>query len=102
MFAYYARMMGAEVSGDLWYFGNALYEYSKLHFEGSVIVDSSHVSGHYIDSNGLAIDDTYVSGLLHPGCYASAGAEVFGPENGPWKVFLRREDVGTKVTAALA
>ncbi|CAB9522648.1 Putative fatty-acid--CoA ligase FadD21 [Seminavis robusta] len=89
MFAYYARMMGAKVSGDLWYFGNSLYEYSKLHFEGSVIVDSSHVSGHYIDSNGLAIDDTYVSGLLHPGCYASAGAEVSGPESGPWKVFLR-------------
>ncbi|CAB9518761.1 D-alanine--D-alanyl carrier protein ligase [Seminavis robusta] len=100
MFAYYARMMGAEVDGDLWYFGNALYEYSKLHFEGSVIVDNSHVSGHYVDRNGLAIDDTYVSGLLHPGCYASAGAKVFGSENGPWKLFLRRSDVGTKVTAA--
>ncbi|CAB9531691.1 expressed unknown protein [Seminavis robusta] len=91
MFACCARFMGAEVDGDLWYFGTSLYEYGKLHFKGSVIVDNSHVSGHYIDRNGLAIDDTYVSGLLLPGCYASAGAEVFGPENGPWKVFLRSD-----------
>ncbi|CAB9518775.1 D-alanine--D-alanyl carrier protein ligase [Seminavis robusta] len=92
MFAYYARMMGAEVDGDLWYFGNALYEYSKLHFKGSVIVDSSSLNGHYIDCSGLTIDDTYVSGLIHPGCFAVAGAAVSGPETGPWKVFLRTDD----------
>ncbi|CAB9522650.1 Putative fatty-acid--CoA ligase FadD21 [Seminavis robusta] len=92
MFVYYARMMGAEVDGDLWYFGNALYEYSKLHFKGSVIVDSSSLNGHYIDCNGLTIDDTYVSGLIHPGCFAVAGAAVSGPETGPWKVFLRTDD----------
>ncbi|CAB9525947.1 D-alanine--D-alanyl carrier protein ligase [Seminavis robusta] len=91
MFAHYARFMGAEVDGDLWYFGNALYEYGKLHFQGCTIVDSAHVSGHYIDGNGLAIADTYVSGLLHPGCYASAGSAVTGKENGPWKVFLRSD-----------
>ncbi|CAB9527782.1 unknown protein (Partial), partial [Seminavis robusta] len=39
MFACCARFMGAEVDGDLWYFGNSLYEYGKLHFKGSVIVD---------------------------------------------------------------
>ncbi|CAB9515554.1 D-alanine--D-alanyl carrier protein ligase [Seminavis robusta] len=91
MFAYYARFMGADVEGDLWYFGNSLYEYGKLHFKGCVIVDSAHVSGHYIDGNGLVIADTYVSGLLHPGCYASAGSVVTGNENGPWKVFLRSD-----------
>ncbi|CAB9508019.1 D-alanine--D-alanyl carrier protein ligase [Seminavis robusta] len=91
MFAYYARFMRADVDGDLWYFGNSLYEYGKLHFQGCVIIDSAHVSGHYIDGNGLALADTYVSGLLHPGCYASAGSVVTGKENGPWKVFLRSD-----------
>ncbi|CAB9514439.1 D-alanine--D-alanyl carrier protein ligase [Seminavis robusta] len=91
MFSYYARFMGAEVDGCLWYFGNAIYEYGCLHFNGSVIVDSSHVSGHYIDLNGLTLGDTYVSGLLHPGCYARAGSVVNGKENGPWKVFLRSD-----------
>ncbi|CAB9502624.1 unknown protein [Seminavis robusta] len=91
MFVYYARMMGATVEGELWYFGNALYEYECLHFKGITVVDSAHVSGHYIDLNGLTIDDTYVSGLLHPGCYASAGSEVSAAEHGPWKVFLRSD-----------
>ncbi|CAB9497123.1 D-alanine--D-alanyl carrier protein ligase [Seminavis robusta] len=89
MFAYYARMMGATVEGELWYFGNALYEYEHLHFKGITVVDSAHVSGHYIDLNGLTIDDTYVSGVLHPGCYASAGSVVSAAEHGPWKVFLK-------------
>ncbi|CAB9508018.1 D-alanine--D-alanyl carrier protein ligase [Seminavis robusta] len=88
MFGYYARMMGAEVDGDLWYYGNSLYEFTKLHFHGGTIVDDSHISGHYIDGNGLTLKDTFVSGLLHPGCYASAGSVVAGEENGPWKVFL--------------
>ncbi|CAB9504318.1 D-alanine--D-alanyl carrier protein ligase [Seminavis robusta] len=92
MFAYYARMMGATVEGDLWFFGNSLYEYAKLHFQGCTIVDDSHVSGHFIDGNGITIDDTYVTGVLHPGCYASAGSVVSGPEHGPWKLFLRKVD----------
>ncbi|CAB9515555.1 D-alanine--D-alanyl carrier protein ligase [Seminavis robusta] len=100
MFAYYARMMGAAVEGELWYFGNALYEYECLHFKGITVVDSIHVSGHYIDRNGLTIDDTYVSGLLHPGCYASAGSVVSAAEHGPWKVFLR-SDMGAKVSRNL-
>ncbi|CAB9508016.1 D-alanine--D-alanyl carrier protein ligase [Seminavis robusta] len=91
MFAYFARFLGAEVDGDLWYFGNSLYEYGKLHFQGCTIVDSAHVAGHYFDGNGLTIDDTYVSGLLHPGCYASAGARVSAAEHGPWKLFLRND-----------
>ncbi|CAB9508021.1 D-alanine--D-alanyl carrier protein ligase [Seminavis robusta] len=91
MFGYYAQLMGAEVEGDLWYFGNAIYEYCCLHFKGSVIVDNSHLSGHYLDLNGLTLGDTYVSGLLHPGCYARAGSVVTGNENGPWKVFLRSD-----------
>ncbi|CAB9514440.1 D-alanine--D-alanyl carrier protein ligase [Seminavis robusta] len=91
MFGYYARFMGADVEGDLWYFGNAIYEFSCLHFKGRTIVDSSHVSGHYLDLNGLTLSDTYVSGLMHPGCYARAGSEVTEKENGPWKVFLRSD-----------
>ncbi|CAB9497124.1 D-alanine--D-alanyl carrier protein ligase [Seminavis robusta] len=90
MFAYYARRMGAEVDGDLWYYGNSLYEYAKLHFHGCTIVDDSHVSGHYIDGNGITIGDTSVSGVVHPGCYASAGSVVSG-ENGPWKFFLKTD-----------
>ncbi|CAB9496118.1 D-alanine--D-alanyl carrier protein ligase [Seminavis robusta] len=101
MFAYYARMMGATVEGELWYFGNALYEYDFLHFKGSTIVDSAHVSGHYIDSNGLTIADTCVSGLLHPGCYASAGSVVSAAEHGPWKVFLR-SDMGAQDSRKLS
>ncbi|CAB9509907.1 D-alanine--D-alanyl carrier protein ligase [Seminavis robusta] len=89
MFAYYARMMGATVQGELWFFGNSLYEYSKLHFEGNTIVDDSHVSGHFIDANGLTLEDTQVTGVLHPGCYASAGSVVPASEHGPWKLFFR-------------
>ncbi|CAB9527124.1 unknown protein [Seminavis robusta] len=59
------------------------------------IVDSSYVMAHYVDRNGVTIDDTYVSGILHPGCYASAGAVVHGPESCPMKVLLR-PGVGTK------
>ncbi|CAB9525674.1 7a-methyl-1,5-dioxo-octahydro-1H-inden-4-yl [Seminavis robusta] len=92
MFATYARMMGSEVDGDLWYFGSTLYEYGKLHFHGCTIVDSAHVMAHYVDMKGLTINDTYISGILHPGCYASAGAVVTGSENGPWKLFLRKDD----------
>ncbi|CAB9504322.1 hypothetical protein SEMRO_193_G082620.1 [Seminavis robusta] len=88
MFGYYARMMGAEVDGDLWYYGNSLYEFTKLHFHGGTIVDDSHIRGHYIDGNGLTLKDTFVSGVMHPRCYASAGSVVSGEENGPWKVFL--------------
>ncbi|CAB9504320.1 D-alanine--D-alanyl carrier protein ligase [Seminavis robusta] len=95
MFGYYARMMGAEVDGDLWYYGNSIYEFTKLHFHGGTIVDDSHVSGHYIDGNGLTLKDTFVSGVMHPGCYASAGSVVPGEENGPWKVFLNTgADIG--------
>ncbi|CAB9513695.1 D-alanine--D-alanyl carrier protein ligase [Seminavis robusta] len=89
MFTYYARMMGATVEGELWYFGNSLYELSRLHFQGCTIVDDSHVSGHFIDSNGLTIDNTFVTGVMHPGCYASAGSVVSTPESGPWKLFFR-------------
>ncbi|CAB9504316.1 D-alanine--D-alanyl carrier protein ligase [Seminavis robusta] len=89
MFAYFARFMGAEVDGDLWYFGNALFEYGKLHFQGCTIVDSSSLNGHYIDGSGLTINDTYVSGVMHPGCFAVAGSVLSGKEqHGPWKVFL--------------
>ncbi|CAB9523679.1 D-alanine--D-alanyl carrier protein ligase [Seminavis robusta] len=92
MFGHYAKLMGAEVSGDLWYFGDELYEYGKLHFKGGVLVDSSHLSGHYVDGNGLTLQDTHVSGILHPGCYASAGSVVSRKENGPWRTFLRNLD----------
>ncbi|CAB9502608.1 D-alanine--D-alanyl carrier protein ligase [Seminavis robusta] len=95
MFGYYAKLMGAEVSGDLWYFGDEVYEYGKLHFKGDVLVDSSHLSGHYVDGNGLTLEDTHVSGLLHPGCYASAGSVVSAADHDPWKVFLR-SDMGAK------
>ncbi|CAB9513791.1 D-alanine--D-alanyl carrier protein ligase [Seminavis robusta] len=101
MFAYFARLMGAEVDGDLWYFGNSLYEYGNLHFQGCSIVDSAHVAGHYIDGNGLTIDDTYVSGLLHPGCYASAGSVVSAAEHGPWKLFFKRSDMGAQESKSL-
>ncbi|CAB9525429.1 7a-methyl-1,5-dioxo-octahydro-1H-inden-4-yl [Seminavis robusta] len=89
MFTYYAHIMGAEVNGDFWYFGNAIYEYSNLHIHGSTIVDSSSLNGHYIDGNGLTIDDTHISGVLHPGCFAVAGSKASG-ESGPWKVILGR------------
>ncbi|CAB9520011.1 D-alanine--D-alanyl carrier protein ligase [Seminavis robusta] len=88
MFTYYARFMGAEVDGCLWYFGHAIYEYGKLHIQGSTVVDSSSLNGHYIDGNGLMIDDTYVSGVVHSGCFAVAGSVLSGKENGPGKVCL--------------
>ncbi|CAB9526875.1 D-alanine--D-alanyl carrier protein ligase [Seminavis robusta] len=88
MFNNYARFMGAEVHGELWYFGNSLYDYGCLHFRGSVIVDDSHLTGHYVDHNGLTLGDTFVSGVVHPGCYAPAGSVVSGEESGPWRVFL--------------
>ncbi|CAB9508014.1 D-alanine--D-alanyl carrier protein ligase [Seminavis robusta] len=94
MFGQYASMMGAEVDGDLWFFGHTLYEFGRLHFRGCTIIDSSYVSGHFIDGNGLSIDDTIMSGVLHPGCVAIAGSVGFG-ENGPWKLFLTSGD-GTK------
>ncbi|CAB9531017.1 unknown protein [Seminavis robusta] len=87
MFTHYVRIMGAEVNGDFWYFGNAIYEYNKLHIHGSTIVDSSSLNGHYMDGNGLTIDDTCIFGVLHPGCFAVAGSIASG-ENGPWKVIL--------------
>ena len=92
MFTNFAEMMGAQVDGDIWYFGDTLYEYRRLHFCGSTIIDRSHVTGHYLDGNGLVYDDTHVSGILHPGCYANAGAMVAGPECGPWKLFMRATD----------
>ncbi|CAB9500940.1 D-alanine--D-alanyl carrier protein ligase [Seminavis robusta] len=88
MFAYYARFMGAEVDGDLWYFGFAIYEYGKMHFQGNTIVDSSSLNCHYMDQSGITMDDTYVSGIIHPGCFAVAGSVITGEDNGPWKVFL--------------
>ncbi|CAB9509910.1 D-alanine--D-alanyl carrier protein ligase [Seminavis robusta] len=97
MFAYYARMMGATVQGELWYFGNSLYEYSKLHFHGNTIVDDSHVSGHFIDANGLTLDDTQVTGVLHPGCYTPAGSVVPASEHGPWKLFFKSVTVAIPV-----
>ncbi|CAB9513800.1 D-alanine--D-alanyl carrier protein ligase [Seminavis robusta] len=107
MFPYYAQFMGAKVDDDLWYFGHAIYEYRKLHFKGSTVVDSSSLNGHYIDGNGLMIKDTYVSGVVHPGCFAVAGSVTPGKENGPGKVFLSnvgidpyatREDLSTMGT----
>ncbi|CAB9523166.1 expressed unknown protein [Seminavis robusta] len=94
MFGWYASMMGAEVDGDLWFFGHTLYEFRRLHFRGCIIVDSSYVSGHFVDGNGLSVDDTVVSGVLHPVCVAIAGSVASG-ENGPWKLFLTSGD-GTK------
>ncbi|CAB9497127.1 D-alanine--D-alanyl carrier protein ligase [Seminavis robusta] len=88
MFGYYARFMGAEVEGDIWYFGHAIYEYGKIHLRNT-IVDNSSLNGHYMDGNGLFVADTYASGILHPGCFAVAGSVVTGKENGPCKVFLR-------------
>ncbi|CAB9504303.1 D-alanine--D-alanyl carrier protein ligase [Seminavis robusta] len=102
MFAYYAQFMGAKVDGDLWYFGIALYEYGKMHFQGrTVVVDSSSLNGHYIDGNGLTIDDVCVSGVLHPGCFVVAGSVLSGKENGPGKVFLSNVGDGTGVMEQL-
>ncbi|CAB9527783.1 D-alanine--D-alanyl carrier protein ligase [Seminavis robusta] len=87
MFGYYAQFMGSEADGDIWYFGNALYEYGHLHFKGNVLVDNAHITGHYIDGKGITIAETFVSGVVHPGCYAPAGSVVSAEENGPWKLF---------------
>ncbi|CAB9504321.1 D-alanine--D-alanyl carrier protein ligase [Seminavis robusta] len=96
MFAWFASFMGAEVDGELWYFGNTLYEYGKLHFHGCTVIDGSSLNGHYIDGKGLTINDTYVSGVVHPGCFAVAGSKVAREENGPWKVFLNTgADIGS-------
>ncbi|CAB9521221.1 unknown protein [Seminavis robusta] len=100
MFAYFARFMGAEVDGELWYFGNTLYECGKLHFKGCTVIDSSSLNGHYIDGKGLTINDTYVSGVVHPGCFAVAGSVVAGEENGPWKVFLNNNNNHTAADSA--
>ncbi|CAB9501608.1 D-alanine--D-alanyl carrier protein ligase [Seminavis robusta] len=93
LFPCYARMMGAEVDGELWYFGYAIYEFSRMHFQGNTVVDSASLNGHYVDGKGLTIDDTYVSGVVHPGCFAVAGSVISGEENGPWKVFLKSQDI---------
>ncbi|CAB9524728.1 D-alanine--D-alanyl carrier protein ligase [Seminavis robusta] len=88
LFQFYARIMGAEVNGDLWFFDHSPTEFGNCHFQGNTIVDSAYPRGHYRDINGLTLDDVYISGIVHPGCYIAAGALVEGRESGPWKSFF--------------
>jgi len=85
---YWLKVMGASVDGEIWYFGSSIYELRKLHFANETVVDNAHVAGHLGFVGKVTIDDTYVSGVLHPGCYASAGAIIEGEDSGPWKVFM--------------
>ncbi|CAB9501939.1 D-alanine--D-alanyl carrier protein ligase [Seminavis robusta] len=88
LFNHYARFMGAEVTGDLWFFDCSPDEFGKYHFQGPTIMDNAYPRGHYLDINGLTLDDVYISGVVHPGCYIAAGAVVHGEENGPLKSFF--------------
>ena len=81
------RFHGATVEGELWFFGSTIYELGKLTLVDCVI-DNSHISGHFLIVGRLVIDNTRVAGVVHPGVYACAGANVRGEENGPWKVFM--------------
>ncbi|CAB9531010.1 MSMEG_5435/MSMEI_5285 [Seminavis robusta] len=82
-FKHYAQFMGAEVDGDLLFFDSILLEFGNYHFQGN-----TYPRGHYFDINGLTIDDVYISGVVHPGCYIAAGAVVNAEECGPWKSFF--------------
>ncbi|CAB9510351.1 D-alanine--D-alanyl carrier protein ligase [Seminavis robusta] len=92
MFQMYVRVMGAEVNGDLWFFDCTLDEFANYHFQGNTVVDNAYPRGHYFDINGLTLDDVYISGVVHPGCYIAAGAIVDGKENGSWKSFFPSSD----------
>ena len=88
--ALWLRLMGAEVKGDLWYFGNELYDISKLHFVGErMILDNCHIAGHTVSlGSGIRIDDTFVhNALVHPSGYACAGTLVADGEHHPFKVY---------------
>ena len=85
---YFFRFMGAQVDGALWYFGNAIYDFHKLHFEDKAIVDDAHVSGHYVVYGTVTLKDTTLGGIVHPGAYCPAGSTLKDPESGPWKVYL--------------
>ncbi|CAB9527399.1 D-alanine--D-alanyl carrier protein ligase [Seminavis robusta] len=87
-FKHYVLFMGAEVDGDLWFFDCTLDEFGNYHFEGNTIMDNAYPRGHYVDINGLKLDDVYISGVIHPGCYIAGGAVVEGRENGPLKSFF--------------
>ena len=87
MFPCWLKLMGSEVDGKVWYFGNSLHDFEKLHFIGRVIVDDSHLAGHFVVQGNLTIDDTYVRGLVHPGGYAYGGASISDAEHSPYTVF---------------
>ncbi|CAB9530854.1 unknown protein [Seminavis robusta] len=61
----------------------------------STIIDDATINGHYYDGSGLTVDDVYISGVLHPECFVSAGAVVPGNENGPLKALTRSGETAT-------
>lgn len=90
MFTWFARAMGARISGQLWFFGTAPMDYSQLIFTGNTLVDDCRITGHYTVLGDLSLTETNISGVLHPGCYVHGGAVVpGGKHHGPWKMFLQ-------------
>jgi len=89
-FGHFARFMGSTVNGTLWYLGSSIYDYNMIEFSDSTIVDDAHITGHYAVLHDFVIRKTKVGGVMHPGCYAHAGAVVReGEEHGPWKSFVQ-------------
>lgn len=84
------RIMGAEVQGEVWLFGQQLYDISRLHFTGTQsLLDGSNVHcHHFVRGEMVTIADTHIhNALLHPSCYAYAGSFIPKGEHAPYTIF---------------
>jgi hypothetical protein len=96
------RFMGAEVKGELLYYGRSMHDFSNLIFEDKTIIDDCQLTGHYQVGNNLTIGPSHHAGLLHEGCFTVANTFMEGNvERGPWKAILGNASVMTMGTATM-
>jgi hypothetical protein len=93
------RFMGAEVKGELLYYGRELHDFPHLIFDDKTIIDECQLTGHYQVGHDLTIGPSHHAGLLHEECFTVANTFMQGNvERGPWKAILGNASVVTMGT----
>ena len=87
LYNHIVRILGGKVEGQAILLPSRIYEFSKMNFAEKIIVDSSHITGHYAVYGDVAIGHCKVSGILHQGTYA-ANALITSSVSRPMRSFI--------------
>eukprot|EP00541_Cyclophora_tenuis_P018369 CAMPEP_0116545510 /NCGR_PEP_ID=MMETSP0397-20121206/2710_1 /TAXON_ID=216820 /ORGANISM="Cyclophora tenuis, Strain ECT3854" /LENGTH=134 /DNA_ID=CAMNT_0004069835 /DNA_START=134 /DNA_END=538 /DNA_ORIENTATION=- len=75
-FSLLLKLLGAQVEGELLYFGSVLQDPYSITFADKTIVDESAVTGHHQVFSTLTRSATKVGGVLHRGTRALGGSNL--------------------------